>query len=52
MNEVKKELAIVFFKLDIGKVTMGPPIGPVLGQYNVDSFSFCKQGGKTCKNTR
>jgi len=38
MNVIK-----IQFKLPAGQASMGPPIGPVLGQYGIDTFLFCKQ---------
>lgn len=40
---MKKIKAIVNFLLDAGKALPTPPVGPVLGQLNVNLGQFCKE---------
>ncbi|MCL1803523.1 MAG: 50S ribosomal protein L11 [Eubacteriaceae bacterium] len=39
----KKIIGIVKLKLEAGKASPAPPVGPALGQYSVNIVNFCKE---------
>jgi large subunit ribosomal protein L11 len=46
----KEILALIKLQIDAGKATPAPPIGPALGQRQINIMEFCKQFNDRTKN--
>jgi large subunit ribosomal protein L11 len=50
MAPPKKVSAMVKLQIEAGKATPAPPVGPALGQAQVNSMEFCKQFNARTQN--
>ena len=51
MAPPKKVTAQVKLQIEAGKATPAPPVGPALGQAQVNIMEFCKQFNARTQNT-